>query len=185
MASIVKRNNKDGSVSYQTQIRIKGIEISKTFSNEDDAILYAKYKERLIENKKNFEVNIKERVTLEQVFELKIHSLVEEDVNRKTFEQTNERFKKYFKETDFISSKPLDYWLEVAKDMYKNKVYRGAKTAKGERDMSPLTLKRIFAYASSAISYAREQGIAIENHAMTVIQVYINGLIKQKQNVDQ
>src|ERR1700758_1345241 len=70
MASIEKRQGKEGC-SYRVAIRKKGIEIYKTFSNEEDANLYVFFKERLIDNMENFDVPLNQRITLEQIIELK------------------------------------------------------------------------------------------------------------------
>ena len=40
MATIEKISNSDGSISYRVKIRKKGIDVSRTFRNEEDAIIW-------------------------------------------------------------------------------------------------------------------------------------------------
>jgi len=70
MAAITKIKD-----SFRVQIRKKNIEISKTFNKEEDAILWAKYKENLIDCIEVFDVPLKEMVTLREAIELKINAL--------------------------------------------------------------------------------------------------------------
>src|SRR5277367_4070142 len=68
---IRERQGKTGVVSYSVCIRKKQGEYHKTFTYREDAELYDAYKTRLLECKENFNVDIKDRVTLEALFELK------------------------------------------------------------------------------------------------------------------
>lgn len=184
MAVIQKRKNGDG-FSYRVQIRKKGTEIYKSFITEEDAKLYAFYKERLIDNMAAFDVPLKLRVNLRQIIELKISSLDKTPKRAaEEFETAYARVSKYIKENKFIIDISMDDWLNIAKSMLQDDVFYGSKTENGKRKMSLLTLRRYFANISSAISYAQSQGIEIDNLPLKVIQTYINPKIKNKPSID-
>lgn len=176
MASIEKRPN-DNGFSYRVMIRKKGFEIYKTFSNEEDAKLYIFYKERLIDNMNNFDVPLKDRVTLEQLFELKKKAC--EGYDKRTLNELDNvfnRVKSFISENKFFHEISYDQWLSIAKSVYEMDVFRGSKT--NIIKMSPITLRRYFATLSSVISHAVSLGIAVENYPLKVLQAYINPLIK-------
>ncbi len=182
MASIEKRKNSDGSFSYRLSIRKKNFEIYQTFYTEEDAKLYEFYKERLIDNMEAFEVPLKDRVTVEQIFELKIKEISEysprniSDVNLSL-----DRIKQFFTNKKFINEFSFDDWLNFAKNLYGSDVFRGGKTEKGKRKMSIATLRRIFAVISSVYSNAIAMGIELENHPLKVIQTFITPLMKKEK----
>ncbi len=180
MATIEKRKNGNG-FSFRVSIRRKGIEIYKTFKTEEDANLYAFYKERLIDNMEAFDVPLKSRVTLRQIIELKISTL-DKSIGRavEEFEIACDRVSKFLDKDKFIDGITFDEWLNIAKSMLQEDVFHGSKTENGKRKMSLGTLRRYFANISSAISYAQTQGIEINNIPLKVMQIYINPKIKNK-----
>lgn len=176
MASIEKKRVGDG-FSYRIQIRKKGIEIYKTFSNEEDAKLYIFYKERLIDNMTNFDIPLKDRVTLEQLFELKKKAC--EGYDKRTLNELDNVFNRvnsFIGENKFFHEISYDQWLSIAKSVYEMDVFRGSKT--NIIKMSPITLRRYFATLSSVISHAISLGISLENYPLKVMKTYINPLIK-------
>lgn len=178
MGTIVKR----GPRNYQARLRIDGSEISKTFTHEEDAQLYIDYKERLHTKMKNFEIPIKDMVTLNQIFELKLKSVPLND--RRTISDIKlcqTRFTSIFHGIRFYSDITFEDWIKSAETLYSEDVFKGAKTENGRRKMSPVTLKKIFAYASASVSYAQSQGIEVENHPLRVIQCYITPLIDKSK----
>ena len=154
MATIEERLSPNGKYSYRVMIRKKGNEISKTFSERVDAELYAYYKEKLIDQINNFEISLEERITLRQILELKLN-IINENENRTQRDLTNamERAIEYFGETKFYNQISLKDWEKAAISIYKTPVYRGAQTDNAKRDMSPKTLRNIFAYISSCVSH--------------------------------
>ena len=179
MAKIEERIQKDGKPSYRVQIRKRGIDISRTFRNKDDAELYANYKERLIDLMSNFEVPLGDRVTLVNLLELKSKG----ETDRRTISEFNScknRFLEAFGKDRFMNSISYDEWVEVAKKLFNSDVYRGAMNEKNKRKMSPETLRRIFALISSCISHANKMGIELENIPLKVIQNHIIPLCKTK-----
>ena len=178
MACIEKRPSKEG-ISYRVAIRRKGTEIYKSFKTEEDAKLYAFFKERLIDNMEAFEVSLNERITLEQILDLKLESIKEYD--KRTISDMEMAFrkivqtlpsKKYYHE--FIE----DNWLECAKSIYEQDSYRGSKS--NTIKISPVTLRRIFANISSAVSHCQSLGINLDNLPLKIIQTFINPLIKSQ-----
>jgi hypothetical protein len=180
MGTISKKENKDGSTSYHVTIRLKECDICKTFHNEEAANLYILYKEDLINKMVNFEIPIKERIRLCDIFEMKI--LEEKITDKKTindYKTSLNRINSIIGENTFLSNTTFDLWLDCAKQLFAEPVYRGAKTENGKRDMSPITLRRIFAYASSAFSFIQKKNIQFENYPLKVIQTFINPKIKK------
>ncbi len=178
MATIEKRPNKNG-FSWRVMIRKKNQEVYKSFDTEEDANLYVFYKERLIDNIANFDVPIQDRVTLMQIMELKIQTIDESD--KRTigdYDMTVRRLKDCFGDIMFYQSLTFEHWVEAAKKLLQTDVYKGAKTEAAKRKMSPNTLRKIFAHASAAVSYAQHQGIAIDNHPMKVMNTFILPLLK-------
>jgi len=185
MASIEKRAKKNGEINYQVNIRRKGFEIYKTFRTEEDANLYAFYKERLIDNMDNFEIDIKNRVTLKDILEIKLNSV--EDIRaRQDIENSYMRVHPYI-EDKFLSEISYDDWLHIAKSLLGESVYRGAKNEKNKRLMSVSTLRRYFAVMSSIFSNAANHGIRVHNHPLDVLKAYIypevNKAKKQKNSI--
>lgn len=183
MSVIETRKNSDGTLSYRVKIRKKDVEIYKTFITHEDAELYAFYKERLIDNMKNFDVPSKCRVTLKQIVEMKIQNLSQ--VNKKTLEDFTtglNHISKFLEVNTFVSQITYEDWLNCAKSLINSDVYRGSKNESAKRKMAPATLKRILCTASSAITYAQSQGIEIENHPILIIRNYVLPLMKEKKD---
>jgi len=174
MSRIEERILKDGRKSYRVSIRRKNIEIYKTFLEREDAELYSYYKEKLIDNMNNFDVEIKESIRISDLFELKINTLESHQVREiKDFGNSLERIS-LFLGNKFLNQISFNEWLECAKSLINIEVYRGSKSPKGKRKMSMGTLRKIFAHASSCISYAKTKGIVLDNHPLKVIQCFIN-----------
>lgn len=182
MATIVKRKNSNGVV-YRVSIRKKGMETYKTFKEESDAKLYLWYKERLMDNMSNFEVPLCERITMDQIIEMKTSSLGS-DCTRSISEFNNclVYIKSFIPNKIFYKEYNYEDWLTLAKELLKTDVYRGAKTESAKRKMSCRTLRRIFASASSAVNFAIHKGINIENYPLKVMQLHINPLLKNTEN---
>lgn len=171
MASIDKRPKKNGEISYEVNIRRKGFEISKTFRTEEDANLYAFYKERLIDNMDNFEVNIKNRVTLKDLTELKLKNVTERRA-RQDIENAFMKVRPHIGDK-FLSEITYDNWIEIAKKLLGEYVYKGARNETNKRLMSIASLRRYFAVISSIYSNAGTYGIEVENLPLKVLQNYI------------
>ncbi len=171
MAVIQENKLKDGSFSYRVQIRKSGhSEIYKTFHTKEDAEIYCFYKERLIDNIEAFEVPIEKRMTLNEIFELKLDA--SSKLDRKTVLDMENAYRL------------CDTYIDVKRYMYEitykfHNVFRGAKTDNGKRKMSPVTLRRHFACYSSAFSHAIGLGFNIENLPLKILQNYINPILKE------
>lgn len=181
MARIEKRPTGKG-FSYRVAIRKKNNEIFKTFTTEEDANLFVFYKEKLMENMDNFDVPLDKRLTLRQVFELKIESVKNSSASKSgtaDFEDAYSRISPYITDDKFLCEYSFDDWLKATKALYDTFVYRGAKKEHTKRPMSILTLRRHIASASSAFSFANAQGITLDNWPMKVMQTFINPLVKE------
>jgi len=181
MASIDKRKNKDGSFTYRVAIRKNKIEVYKSFSIEEDAKLYAFYKERLIDNMNNFEIPLKHRITLNNIFEIKLSSISNNDKKSvNDFENAKTKILKFLPDK-FYHEITYDEWLLAAKNIMNMDVFRGSNTAKNLRKPSPSTLRRYFACASSAVSHAQSQGIELENNPLKILQTFITPIMKKEK----
>lgn len=180
MASIAKRTSSKGEITYRVMIRKKNLEVSKSFHTEEDAKLYAFYKERLIDNMANFEVDMKDRVTLRQVMELRMLKIpVTESKSISDISTALDKMCKHFPVDKFLINIPYEKWLEACKKIYTEPVFRGSNKEHNMRQMSVKTLRRVFATVSSAISHTIFMGIPLENHALKVIQTHINPMMKE------
>lgn len=180
MASIREIKQKDGTVKFNLQIRKKDFIISKTFLTLEDAKIYEFYKERLIDNIENFDVPIEERLTLKQIFEIKLND--SQHLDRRSISDIENAFRlmeNYFDVNKFICNINYKDWENYAIEIYGTDVYKGAKTEAAKRKMSPLTLRRYFACYSSAFSNSISKGFNIENMPLKILQNYINPMLKE------
>lgn len=184
MARIEEREDSKGEISYRVLIRKKGIEISRTFHDKESAKLYEFYKERLIENMSNFEVPLNIRITLRDIVDMKIKDSGTDIKSFRLFTLALDRFEEIFPSGKFYSELSFDDWFNASKIIYEKDVYRGAKTEKGKRRMSPDTLRKTLAYMSSCVSHAISLGIELENYPLKVIQTYVNPMLKSLKCID-
>jgi hypothetical protein len=179
MATIRKREGKDG-ITYNVMIRKKDVEISRTFKTEEDANLYIFYKERLIDNMENFEVPLAERVTIDQLFDIKRKESI--NLDRRTINDIDlvcNRVKACLPEKRFYHEYTFSDWVECAKKLYNTDSWRGSR--ENIIKIAPKTLKRMFGVLSSVISCAIDKGIELENHPLKVIQSFINPIISNSK----
>jgi len=174
MAVIEKKISKDGDVSYKVKIRHKDFEIYKTFRQEGDAKLFAWYKERLIDNIQNFDIPLNQRITLQQIIELKVKAIDSKDErSKKEFLLAFERvFSLLPKEKKFYAQYSPQDWDDLLKNLSSFEVYKGCIKEETKRFMSRSTIRRTLACISSAVSYAMSQGIDLENLPLKLIQKY-------------
>lgn len=180
MASIEKRVGKE-ETTYRVAIRRKGIEIYKSFKTEEDAKLYVFYKERLIDNMEQFEVPLSERITLSEILDLKIGSM--KDYDKRTLNDMEMSFKKckrFLPDKKYYHQFTENEWLECAKQLYQEDSWRGSRS--NTLKISPITLRRILANVSSAVSHCISLGIALDNLPLKIIQTFVNPMIKAKNS---
>lgn len=178
MATIEKRMGKDG-MSFKTLIRRKGLEICKTFKTEEDAKLYAFYKEKLIDNMEAFEIPLKDRISLNEILDLKLRTI--QDYDKRTINDLMFSFKRclrWLPEKKYYQDFTEEDWLNCAKNLYSEDSWRGSKS--NLLKISPVTLRRIFAMISSTVSHCQSLGIALDNLPLKIIQIFINPLIKSQ-----
>lgn len=177
MAVIIKRENKDGSTSFRVSIRTKNIEICKTFQNEEDAKLFIFFKEKLINNMSNFDIPIENRITLEQVIEMKLEE-VDNHRSKTDFTMSASRILACLKKHTFLCELSFEDWVQACKNLSDKDVFRGSKNQHNARTPSLSTIRRVFATLSSAFSYAISKGIPVENHPLKIVQTFINDKMK-------
>lgn len=181
MAHIRSRITKKKDKTFSVEIRKRGIDITKTFSKKEDAELYCKWKENLIELMDNFDVDISQTITIEELFNMKLSSVGEG--NKRTYNDINNvktTILSCLSDKKFASDMSFDDWKNLAKSLYDKDVYRGAKSGNNIRKISLETLRKFFAYCSASYSHAQTLGIELENHPLRVIQTFITPLKKNK-----
>lgn len=187
MACITKKENLNGSISYNVHIKKKkrGEQIFKTFYNLEDAKLFEYYKERLLVNIDNFEVPMTELLRVIDILEIK-RKASEKSVTKKWTSHMKSGGEKITKAIIHLKGKEcffheLNYedWLAIAKYIFTIPTYIGFDSTKNKRQMGMKTLRNVFAYLSSAISHCQSIGINIENHALQVIRCFITPMMKQ------
>jgi len=129
MASISER---DGS--FRVQIRKKGVELTQTFSKIEDAELWAKWKEDIIDQMEAFKPPMEEMVTFEDAIDLKIKKLQEEKRDHRTIGAVVV-LKSVFQEMLELSMLEItfDMLLCKAKELLKSEIRIGGKASSGGR----------------------------------------------------
>lgn len=166
--------------NFRVQIRRKGIDISKTFHSKEDAEVYEFYKNRLLDNMAAFEIDIKDTVTIQQVVELKVASIpMITPKNTCEFKNCLQELNAYIPKTTVFSTTTYEQWLAAAKKILATPVRHGGRSNQPKtKAMSLNTLRRHMANLSSSVSHAISQGIAIDNHPLKVIQVFVAPKLK-------
>jgi hypothetical protein len=181
MAHIRTRITKKNDEKYHVMIRKKGIEIHKSFGKKEDAELYTKWKESIIDNLENFDVAISNTITIEALFDMKLETVGVD--NKRTYNDisnTKKNLLTYIDDKKFASDMTFEDWKNLAKQLYDKDVYRGAKSGNNMRKISLETLRKFFAYCSTCYSHAQTLGIELENHPLRVIQTFLKPLAKNK-----
>lgn len=186
MATIEERNGVNGEKTYRVLIRKKGTSVSKTFLDKEDAKAYIFYKESILTNLDNFEVDISKMVTLSDIFSLKIK---DDDSKKKRYlcdmKIAKDRLEKILGKDKFLNNLTYEDWLECTHELSKMDVYRGSVNESSKRKMSANTLRKTLAYASSCISHANNMGIRLENHPLQVIRSNLSNLMDDENDQDE
>lgn len=181
MALIEKRIQKDGALSFRAHIRKKGIDISRTFSTREDAELFVFYRQRLIDNMSAFEIPIKDRLTLQDICELKQKTITEVRAIAE-FDNAHKRIVENMKEHKFLCQLIYEDWVECLEKVSKLEI-QVKYNSKIMTIISPISVRRIFATISSAFSHAISLGIPLENYALKLIQNKINPALKKENKI--
>ncbi len=170
MATIRDRDGR-----YMCLIRSKGIEIGKTFSSKQDAELWAKYKEDLIDQIDAFDPPLKEMITLQDAIEMRIEIQIKNEVSKKDISDYKTLIKVFEK---FCPKKMSDIKYNDLVDHFNflltHPVTRGG-TGKNDgtghtRLPSFMTIFRKYAYLSTVYQMLIKDGVDIENIALKVVQ---------------
>ena len=163
MATIEERAGK-----FRVQLRKKGIEIYKTFSNIEDAELFCSWKEDIIDQMEVFDPDMKDLITLENAIDLKVKTLKETGKNQRTIDDVL-RMKGYF---SYMLNKSIceityDYLLKKAQEMMITQIKHGGVQGKeGTGTMklpSRSTILSRFNVLGGVYSNLISDGVNIEN----------------------
>lgn len=174
--SIKERISEKGVKSYRVMIRKRGQEIMKTFSAKEDAELFEYYRTKLVENMANFDVDVKDRVRLIDVIDLKIRRLKDER-SCGELELSCKRVLEHMKAHTFLCELTFKDWYACFDKISKLEIPM-RNNSKMMVLISPTSVRRIFAGLSSAFSTAIMSGIQIENYPLDIVQKLINPAIK-------
>lgn len=180
MASINERISSKGEKTYRVQIRNKDFEQYKTFTTKEDAELFIFSRERLINNMKNFDVPINNRVRLVDIIQLKKSQIKDADIRTICeFDMALKRCLENMKPHVFLEELTLEDWKAcLDKVVILHIPIRG--NAITTSLISIKSVRRLFATLSSAFSSAIASGIPIENYPLQIVQKYINPMIKNE-----
>lgn len=177
MASIDKHQNLDGTFKYRLQIRKKGHpEISKNFTTEEDAKLYAAWKEDIIDQINSFDPQIEELMTLGAAIDLKEKNLRERGISVKDSVPDTIRLRKQFDVFLEVSLKNISYkdYIEHANLMIKTPVRHGGDPKNINTGVARLPAKKTilsrYNILQGVYSYMIELGLKVENHPNKIIK---------------
>lgn len=162
------------SGNFRAHIRKKGIELSATFKHQEDAELWALYKEDLIDSIQAFDMPLKEGITLQDAIELKM-SKIEINSSKKEFNEYTILLK-FFEEFCPKSIGDIKYvdLVKCYEEKIKTPIYRGGTGKNDETGIkklpSHLTILKKFAYLSTIYQMLIEDGVDLENIALKVMQ---------------
>lgn len=166
MATISEREGR-----FRSTIRRKDIEISSTFSNKEQAEIWSKYKEDLIDSIDSFDPPLKEMITLKDAIELKIRDA--EYKNKKDiadFKILIEFFDKFINME--IGKITYDDLMKYFDEKMNTPITRGGikndPTTGLKKLPSMHTTFRKFAYLSTVFELMKTQGVNIQNVALDV-----------------
>lgn len=180
MATLEKVQNKDG-ISYRVQIRKKGVNIYKTFYNEDDAKLYIFYKENLIQSMDSFDVKLGDRVTFQQLLEIKKKHLTNTDKRTwNEYDILSKKYSNFFGDDKNLHEITFDDWVSFSTYLLSLEVAKGNQNRKNP--MSMRTLRRYMSTASGIISFCQKLGINIDNIPLKVIQQHITPKLRKESH---
>lgn len=160
---------------FNVQIRKKGNFFSKSFSDKETALLYAKYKEDLIDEMVAFDVPKDEMITLRQAFAIKMKDLEEKGSERKSIIDLTTNINLLDESLDLPLSK-LDYnfWVEL---LDKWKSLHGKNRSE---KISIYTILRRFAIMAAVYSKLIEMGVNVNNDPQKITTMIRQTIKKDK-----
>lgn len=183
-------NIRERSGRYHVEIRRKNFQsMCATFSCEEDALLWARYKEDLLDQINSFEPPKNELITLDAAIDMKLQQLTDEQATKKTI-QDIVNLKTILKDHLHKSLHECDesFFREFFASLLNTKVKRGG--IRGEKSLgrtntiSPATILSRINRLCSVFSNLIQSGIANYNPVYPVYQHYkkvlANGSSKDK-----
>ena len=172
MARIDQRNGK-----YRVRISQKDHDITHSFHDYETAVLWAKYKEKLINEITAFDVPSAELVNFSDAVDLKIKKSIDDNLEDRTIKDLQELHRVFecFENRDIITITFQDY-VNFSEKFLRTLTTRGGnKNNKTGRLVYPTktTLLSKFRRLSSVYSNLISNGIPVENVALKV-GAYLN-----------
>lgn len=176
MASFENRNGRTRVV-----IRRKNVEISATFDTEESAQLWAKYKDRLIDEMHNFDVPKKDLIIFSDSIKFKMESLQQNKSHPKTVTDIRTLLNTFSEFNDLEMSKiTYEMILSKAQELLNSITRKGGSKNNPDsgrkQQMSPHTVMSRLRQLSSVYSNLLEMGVQIDNIPLKVI-AYLKNLI--------
>ncbi len=184
MGSITKRSGK-----FRVQIRKKGKTMNAVFSTEEMANIWIRYNEDLIDNMENFNLEPEKYITLIECLELKIQSVKEKEVHKKTIEDF-ENCKQEFKDLMNIPISEItsDMIREISKEKLNGISRRGGNKFNNTgtfKKTSPSTILRKLRVLAAVFSFVIEKGANLTNVAQLVCNQVKMSISKSDSEEDE
>jgi hypothetical protein len=166
MASITKDKN-----SYKVRIRRKDLNLFSHFKNKYDALLWAAYKEDLIDQIIAFDPPLKDMVTLQDAIELKIQNA---DYKSKKYLYDYKGLLTYFDKFKEKNLSEISYQdlLSHFDTLLNIPIRRGGNSDDNgiKKLPEPNTILKKYAYLSTVYQLMIEKGMEIENIPIKIVK---------------
>jgi len=145
--------------------------ISRTFPCKEDAELWAKWKEDLLDNIDNFEASVEELMTLDTAISLKHEDGIKNELDSHTLGSII-NLKTHFSDLLDMNMTEItqDILLDAAKTLMTKEVKRGGSKNSGGsmRLPSKETVINRFKYLGTVWGFLQKRGISLTNHPLSV-----------------
>lgn len=174
--------NKNGS--WRGLLRKKGLEISKNFSNEEDAKLWHDYKEDLINQIDSFDPPLNELILLSDAIHMKIEKAEKSNIiDLSDFKILYEVFSKFLDRPiqSITYAELLAHFEEMMNTMVRKGGSKKNESTGDKRFPSIFTTMRKFAYLSTVYELLIKKGVNVTNEPMKVVK-FIRPRLKKEED---
>lgn len=157
MAYIRESENQDGKKKYNVEIRTRKNIIRKTFEDRKTAELFAWYKEKLIKEMDNFELELKQMITLKDAMDV----FMSQDFTHKNpkyipdSKADYQQIIQFIPESTYLNEISKETLEEFIKNLSKCVLKKGGSKNKDSgiiKPISPKTMKRRLSFLSNLIN---------------------------------
>ena len=163
MATIQEITLSNGKKSYRATIRRSGSPMeSSNFDDRESAVIWANYRESIIEESRKFSADDKDMLTINDILKIKFPN------ESREYKETCSYFGCYL----HLSLNEFTYekMKEAAISLVNTPIYAHGSTRKeGSKLRDPVTVARKFAHLSSAINYCVSKGYNLPNDALKIV----------------